>query len=72
MPEPQVAEVVPTPYTPAAPLETRRLDEEGCEVVARPVQLRELVPMPVREPVRGEGSVIEDVATPARVFVPLQ
>jgi hypothetical protein len=31
-----VAEVVAAPYTPAAPFDTRRLLELGCEVVASP------------------------------------
>ena len=33
-----VTVVVPTPYTPAPPFDTRRFDDDGWVVVARPVQ----------------------------------
>jgi hypothetical protein len=36
----KVGEEVAAPYTPLVPLETRRFDEEGWLVVARPVQVR--------------------------------
>src|SRR3989344_3962769 len=72
----QVTEVVATPYTPAPPLETRRFEEEGWLVVARPVYVTvELVP-PTRAPrdaapVKGPEKAREVVATLERFAVPL-
>jgi hypothetical protein len=50
-PDEQDADEVATPYTPAPPFETRMFDDDGCVVVARPVQVTvEFVP-PMREPI---------------------
>ena len=74
---PQEAEVVATPYTPAAPFDTRRLLEDGWEVVASPVQGMVALLPPTRAP-RAEvppkgplkASVV--VATPATPAPPVE
>ena len=75
-PVPMVAEEVATPYTPAPPFDTRMLDEEGCEVVARPVYVMVELEPPTRvprveKPLNGPLKVTVEVATVARALVPL-
>jgi hypothetical protein len=71
----QEAEVVATPYTPAPPFETRRLLEEGCEVVERPVYVMvELLPptvAPDTEPMKGPLKARVVVETDESALVPL-
>ena len=72
-PVPRVTEVVATPYTPAPPFDTRRFDDKGCEVVARPDHPRDAPePMAVKEPVKGAASVGEDVPTAYMPLVPFE
>src|SRR3989344_8376795 len=74
---PQEAEVVATPYTPAAPFDTRRLLEDGWEVVASPVQVMVALLPPTKAPrvpavVKGPETARVVVATVPRVAgVPL-
>ncbi len=73
----QVTEVVATPYTPAPPFETRRFDDEGCDVVARPVYVMVELEPPTRaprveRPLNGPEKVSEEVATFANVLTPLK
>src|SRR3989338_6958954 len=72
---PQEAEVVATPYTPAAPFDTRRLLEDGWEVVASPVQVMVALLPPTRAPraevpPKGPLKASVEVATLAKVFAP--
>jgi hypothetical protein len=68
------SEEVATPYTPDVPLETRRLLENGCDVVARPSH--DIAPPPVRTVwaahKRGALQVSDDVAMSANVFTPVE
>src|SRR3989344_3633101 len=74
---PQEAEVVATPYTPAAPFDTRRLLEDGWEVVASPVQVMVALLPPTRAPreeapPKGPLKASVVVATPATPAPPVE
>lgn len=50
VPPEQLTLVVATPYTPAAPFDTKRLLEEGCVVVAKPLHVTTLFVPPTWAP----------------------
>ena len=76
VPPVQVTEVVAAPYTPAPPFETRRFDEDGWLVVARPHQVKVVLVPPTWAPyVAGMLAgkfvyVMVVVATEESAFVP--
>ena len=63
-----------TPYTPLVPLETSRLLDDGCDVVARPVHPSvPPVPIYVKLPVKGAERDSDEVAMlPSFAGVPFE